>query len=195
MTAFLRESDAVVEDVCYTAALRRNRFQHRLAVVGRNAATLGAALEMFERGEPSPDVVAARAEERPKLAFVFSGMGRQFAGMACGLLRAERVFRDVIDRCDGALAPLSGWSLRDALVDATLAKREGEAAVAQVTNYAVQAGLAALLRSWGIVPDAVAGHSVGEVAAAHAAGVLTLETASRVSRGRLVSVRAAKAAC
>ena len=102
------------------------------------------------------------------------------------LLRLEPVFRQVLEQCDALLQPWAGWSLLGAFEDED-ESRATEPAVAQVTNFALQAALTDLWRSWGVVPDAVTGHSVGEVAAAYAAGALSLEDGLRLAyhRGRL----------
>ncbi|HMF60543.1 MAG TPA: acyltransferase domain-containing protein, partial [Vicinamibacterales bacterium] len=109
------------------------------------------------------------------LAFVFSGMGPQWWAMGRQLLRDEPVFRATVERCDAAMPREAGWSLLDELLADESASRVSDADLAQVTGFAVQAGLAELLRSRGIVPAAVFGHSAGEMAAAFVSGALTLE--------------------
>ena len=108
--------------------------------------------------------------------------------MGSGLLDSEPVFRQAIDECDQQLAKLVPWSLLAELQADDSRSRMSETAVAQPTVFALQIALAALWRSWGIVPDVVLGHSLGEVAAAHVAGALTLEDALKVvvHRGRLM---------
>ncbi len=180
---YLRGQTTSTGDLCYTAAVRRTHLPHRLAVVARTRAELVARLE-----QNAPDVIAGSTphEGQPKVAFVYSGMGLQRAGMGKELLLCEPVFRNVVETCDELLRPWAGWSLLDAFADEDEA-RAGEPAIAQVTNFALQAGITDLWRSWGIVPDAVTGHSVGEVAAAYAAGALNLEDGLRLAfhRGRL----------
>ena len=186
---FLSEGEPDLDDVCYTSAVRRTQLEHRVAVVGSTRSESKTGLESFQRGEASPNVLVGRAPTgpQPRLAMVFSGMGSPIADVRCELLHHERVFRDVLERCDAFLQPLAGWSLLTELADGSASRTVGEVAVAQVKNYSIQAGLTALLHSWGIVPDAVTGHSVGEIAAAHAAGVLTLEEGLQLvfHRGRL----------
>ncbi len=190
LARFLGDTARDLDDVCHTLAIRRTHLEHRLAVVGHDRSDIVATLESFGNNASSAHAIVGRAPtaRAPKLALVFTGMGPQFAGMGCAVLHREPVFRGVLERCDEVLQPIAGWSLVAALTDETVAQRVGQAAVAQVTNYALQAGLVALLRSWGIVGDAVTGHSVGEIAAAHAAGVLSLEDGLRLvhHRGRLV---------
>ena len=97
-------------------------------------------------------------------------MGRQ-------LLTEEPVFRRVIQRCDELIQEWGGWSLRRELTAEESASRLHETAIAQPAIFAIQVALAELWQSWGIVPDAVVGHSVGEVAAGYLSGVLTFEDA------------------
>ncbi|HTT36896.1 MAG TPA: amino acid adenylation domain-containing protein [Burkholderiales bacterium] len=187
--AFLGDAEPNVDDICYTCAERRTHFEHRVAIVGSSRAELRAGLESFVQREDNPNVLTGRAPTRvqSRLVMVFSGMGSPIAAVRCEQLLRERVFREVLERCDAYLHPLAGWSLLAELADGSAGRNVGEVAVAQVKNYAIQAGLTALLRSWGLVPDAVTGHSVGEIAAAQAAGALTLEEGLRLvfHRGRL----------
>jgi acyl transferase domain-containing protein/acyl carrier protein len=125
----------------------------------------------------------ARAEV-PKIAFVFSGQGCQWAGMGCELLESEPVFRGVFERCDAALRTLGGPSLLDLLGASDAEERLRETRLAQPAIFALQVALAALWRSWGVEPTAVVGHSLGEVTAAHVAGILDLPDALRVVQER-----------
>ncbi len=183
----LREPGAeTVGDFGWTAALRRSHHEHRLAVVGRSREEVAGRLEAFARGEMPPGLTAGRAGrgERGGLVFAFSGQGPQWSGMGRQLLAAEPVFRDAIERCDAALRPWLGGSLQERLETEPDALERTE--LAQPALFALQVGLTEVWRSWGVTPDAVVGHSVGEVAAAWAAGVLSLEEAARVAavRGR-----------
>ena len=161
-----------LDAVCATAGLRRTSHGHRVAVVGRDAATLISGLaEAAARAPIRPRL------ESPRVVFVFPGQGSQWAGMGRSLMAAEPEFRATIARCDTAIRAEAGWSLIDVL--------NGKApmddiATLQPTLFSMQVGLASLWRSWGIIPEAVVGHSMGEVAAAHIAGALSLEDAVRV---------------
>ena len=125
--------------------------------------------------EPAAARCAQFAGER-RLAFLFSGQASQYARMGAELYRHQPVFRDEVDRCAEIVGGRLGRPLRDVLLgddaDSTLID---ETAYTQPALFAVQAGLIALWRSWGIVPTMVLGHSVGEFAAAYSAGVYTLE--------------------
>jgi len=177
-------------DLAYTAGVRRGHHDHRLALVARSPAEAAAALDAFLRGEPHPGLTVGRKAPggRPKVAFVFAGQGPQWRGMGRDLLAREPAFRAAIEACDGHFRKLAGWSLLEELAGDDPASRLARTDVAQPAMFALQVGLAALWRSWGVVPDAVVGHSLGEVAAAHVAGALSLEAAARVAfhRGRLM---------
>ncbi len=162
--------------VCATAALRRTALAERLSIVG-NRAEISDGLDAFVASERRAAVTSARvpAAGPAPLAFVFSGMGPQWWAMGRQLLRDEPVFRATVERCDAALPREAGWSLLDELMADEAASRVSDADLAQVTGFAVQAGIAEVLRCRGIVPAAVFGHSAGEMAAAFVSGALTLE--------------------
>ncbi len=201
---------ATLADIGYSAGARRTHHDHRLAVVAASLPDLADQLAAFERDETRAGIISGHRPpgRRPKVAFVFSGMGPQWWAMGRQLLAEERVFSRAIDECEELFQAASGWSLRDQLIADADRSRMDEAEVAQPANFALQVGLMALWRSWGIVPDAIVGHSAGEVAAAHAAGILTLEDAVHViyhrsrlqqratGKGRMLAVglSAAKAA-
>ena len=164
--------NASLADVCGSAALRRTHHAHRAAIVAGSHEDMIDALDALVAGEQRADVVVGRTSETPsRIAFVFGGMGAQWWGMGRQLMRDEPVFRCVVEECDALLRPLADWSLLDMLAADESSSRVAEADVAQVTNFAIQAALTALWKSWGIVPDAVLGHSAGGIAAAHVAGV------------------------
>ncbi len=119
-------------------------------------------------------------DQRRKLVFVFSGQGSQWVGMGRMLLEQEPAFREAMEICDLAIRKYTGWSILEELAADEAHSRLSEVDVVQPAIFAVQVSLAALWRSWGVEPDAVVGQSLGEVAAAHVAGALTLEDAARV---------------
>jgi acyl transferase domain-containing protein/NAD(P)-dependent dehydrogenase (short-subunit alcohol dehydrogenase family) len=176
---FLDRTPASLGDLAHSAC-RRTAYERRLAVVGRTRAELQSALR-----RAASEAAPATA---PGVAFVFCGQGPQWFAMGRELLAAEPVFRDAVLTVDAALTPLAGWSLREELSRAEADSRLDQTAFAQPALFALQVALAALWRSWGVVPTAVVGHSVGEIAALHVAGVLDLEEAVRVvfHRGRIM---------
>ncbi len=177
-----RNAGARLRDISYTASRRRTHLDHRLAIVARGPADLVERVEAFERGESRPGMSSGRraAGRRPKLAFVFSGHGTQWLGMGRALLSKERVFREELEACARVLSSEVSWSLLELLHSDESEAELGRVGVVQPAVFAIQVALAALWRHFGIEPDAVVGHSMGEVAAAHVAGSLTLEDAAKV---------------
>ncbi|WP_328467272.1 non-ribosomal peptide synthetase/type I polyketide synthase [Streptomyces sp. NBC_00448] len=175
---------AALSDLGHTLARRREHHEHRLSVVYSTASpeSLDQALAAYQRGEPHPRVLAGRRRERAqrRLVWVFTGMGPQWWGMGRGLLATEPVYREAVERCDAEIRRQAGWSLLDELARGEADSRMSETWLAQPANFAVQVGLAALWRSYGVRPDAVVGHSTGEVAAFHEAGVYNLTDAIAV---------------
>ncbi len=179
-------------DLAAAAALGRTHHEHRLAFSAASREELATLLEMA--GLPAAASAASassgsgRPGRRPKLAFVFSGQGPQGPGMGRELLATEPTFRAVLERADERVRELAGWSLLAELAAGPERSRLGSTEIAQPVLVALQAGLTALWRAWGIVPDAVLGHSLGEISAAHAAGILDLDDALRIAvhRGRLM---------
>ena len=140
-----------------------------------------AALQAAANDQPAMGLVRGTVGERPRIAFLFTGGGAQSVGMARALYEHSKVFRDALDAAAAILDPLLGRPLLDALnapgdADAPI----NQTRFGQPALVAVEIALAALWRSWGIVPTAVLGHSLGEYAAAHVAGVLSLEDALRI---------------
>ncbi|MFD8662279.1 amino acid adenylation domain-containing protein [Streptomyces globisporus] len=178
-----------LDNLGHTLAHRRQHLPERLAVVHSSRASLDEALAAHERGEPHPRVVHGRARDAADrgLVWVFTGMGPQWCGMGRQLLEEEPVFRDAVTACDRALREFADWSLVEELTADESVSRMTETWLAQPANFAVQVGLAALWRSHGVRPDAVVGHSTGEIAAFHTAGVYSLRDAARivVHRSRL----------
>ncbi len=170
-------------DTGHTSALRRSHHDHRLAVVASTADEAADRLRAVGAANGAKGVASGRVLPggRPKIAFVFTGMGPQWWAMARELFDTEQVFHDAVRRCDRELAKYCGYSLVDELLATEDESRMAETEVAQTANFAVQVGLAALWRSWGIEPDGIVGHSTGEVAAQYLAGVLSFEDAITVN--------------
>ncbi|MFD7219466.1 type I polyketide synthase [Streptomyces sp. NPDC059892] len=155
------------------ALLSRSVFDHRAVVVAGGA----DALTAVARGGESARMAIGVARPPGKVAFVFPGQGSQWLGMGAALAESSPVFRDSLDACAEALAPHVDWSLWDVLADGAELDRVD---VVQPALFAVMVSLAALWRSYGVEPDAVVGHSQGEIAAAHVAGALSLADAAKI---------------
>lgn len=171
-------------DVCYTSQSGRSHFEHRLAVLASSCAEAQAKLRAFASVGSAPGVYRGFSEAAPKVAFLFSGQGSQYRGMARELDAVEPVFREALDRCDAVLEPLLGVPLRDILASEDL----DQTRFTQPAIFALEYALAELWRAWGVTPAILLGHSVGECAAACVAGVFRLEDGLRliVERSRLM---------
>ncbi|SCL23212.1 Acyl transferase domain-containing protein [Micromonospora pallida] len=177
--------------LCHTTNARRTHFAHRAAVPVADLTAARAALTALAAGD-TPDGLyraAVPTGTRRRLAFVFPGQGGQHIDMGRELYRTEPVFRRTIDRIAELFDVHHPWRLRDVMYPAEGGVRYpiDETEYAQPTLFAIQCALAETWRSWGVRPDAVMGHSLGEYAAAWVAGVFSLETGVRliVERGRL----------
>ncbi len=181
MRAAPQDITPALRDVCYTAGVRRTHHEHRLAITARTREELAERLAAFGRGEVAAGFSCGDGNlNRRKVAFVFPGQGSQWIGMGRQLLAQEPIFRDALQRCDRALKPLVGWSVLDCLSAKTPEAPLEQIDVVQPALFAIEVALAAVWRSWGVEPDAVIGHSMGEVAAAHVAGALSLEDAALI---------------
>jgi 8-amino-7-oxononanoate synthase len=161
--------------------LRRTRHPYRAAIVARDAAAAAAALAGLALGEPlGRDGCEAhvRPGSRRRSAWLFTGQGSLYPGAGARLYRLEPTFAEAFDACDALLQPLLGWSIAAALQNADNA-RPVSTGRGQPMLFAMQVAMAAMWRGWGLQPDAVLGHSAGEIAAAYVAGIVSLPDACR----------------
>lgn len=196
---FLRSEQpaaANLTDVSAALALGREHHPIRLAVAGRTPTEIADLLDGFAAGQRRQGVVAGQVAETGTsgIVFVCSGMGQQWWAMGRGLIESEPVFARKIDELDGMFRRLASWSLRDILTRDEADSEIDRTEYAQPAIFGLQMGLAALWESWGVRPELVTGHSVGEVAAACIAGALTLEDAVTVCfhRSRLQATLAGR---
>ena len=180
---------AALRDICFSAGVKRSHHEFRLALVAHDNAELVEQLEAFLRGEDRANCSTGRTSERCRRSpvFVCSGMGQQWWAMGRELLAQEPVYRRAVEEVSDLFGPLAGWSLLDKLTADEKSSQIQETRFGQPAIFALQVGLAALWRSWGVEPAAVFGHSAGEMAASYIAGALSLEDAVRVTfhRSRL----------
>ncbi len=176
-------------DLCYTASLRRKHHNFRLSVAFHDLQQLTDSMGAFSRGEERSGMFMAESVEgKPgKLVFVSSGQGPRFWPIAQELLD-EPVFRDTMERCDATLKKIAGWSLLEKLQADESVSEMDRTEFTQPGLCSIQISLFELWKSCGVIPDAVVGHSMGEVPAAYMAGALSLEDALLViyHRGRLI---------
>ena len=189
--AALASSEDSLADLCFTACTGRSPLELRLAVAGDSRGELARQLSAFCAGQPGPGLAQGRVKTaRGQVAFLFSGGGTQSLGMGRGLYRSLPAFRDTLDRCTDALGEMLPVPLRDAIFaeGAEAAARLDRSTFMYPAIVAVELALFESWTAWGVRPAMVMGHSLGEYAAAVAAGVLSVEDGMRLvaTRGRLV---------
>ncbi|ORB51047.1 polyketide synthase [Mycobacteroides saopaulense] len=185
--------DVDLEDVCLTAGRGRSHFEHRAALVVDSVQAAREGLAELVQNRLRPGVVRGEHTNHPTTAWLFTGQGSQYPGMARELFDAEPVFAETVTRCAEAVKDILDQPLLDVMfaTDRESGGKAGETlrhtSFAQPALFAVEMGLARLWQSWGIEPDVVLGHSVGQYAAACVAGVFSLEDGARLmaERGRL----------
>ncbi|UAL71813.1 SDR family NAD(P)-dependent oxidoreductase [Streptomyces angustmyceticus] len=183
--------DLSVRDVGYSLATTRAAFDHRAALVAEDRDAFLKGLAALARGEDTAELVRGRADSGGKLAFLFSGQGSQRAGMGRALHERFPAYAAAFDEICAEFDRHLERPLRDIVFadeDTPEAALLDRTAYTQPALFAVGTALHALVTSWGVRPDVLIGHSIGELTAAHVAGVLTLEDACRLvaARGRLM---------
>ena len=181
--------DASELDIAASLATTRNAFPHRAAVTGSDRAELLVGLRALADDAAAPSVSRGTAV-RGRVVMVFPGQGSQWPGMATGLLDSAPVFASRLAECERALLPHLDWSPTAVLRGAPGTPPADRVDVVQPLLFAVMVSLAELWRSAGVVPDAVVGHSQGEIAAACVSGALSLADAAAVVALRSQALRA-----
>jgi myxalamid-type polyketide synthase MxaB len=183
---------APLADIAYTLNTGRVHFAHRLAVVAADVAEARAKLTAYQQGNEDAGLAVGQPQRvSPKIAFLFPGQGPQAVAMGRELFETHPLFREIMTRCDAILRPYWDKSLLDMLYGEAKTGHNtflDEATYAQPALFAIEYALARLWASWGIEPDVVIGHSMGEYAAACFAGVFSLEDGLKLiaERGRLM---------
>ncbi|HEY0605396.1 MAG TPA: type I polyketide synthase, partial [Herpetosiphonaceae bacterium] len=182
--------DLNLADVAYTLQRGRRSFNHRRVLICRDQAD---AIQVLESRDPKRLLTQQHEQRDRPIAFMFSGQGAQYVNMARELYESEGVFREIVDRCATLLKPRMGLDLREVIYPSPeraeiAAQRLNQTAVTQPALFVIEYALAQLWISWGIQPQALIGHSIGEYVAATLAEVFTLEDALTlvVARGRLM---------
>lgn len=170
-----------LSDAAWTLARRRSHHTHRVALRGASRGALLANLRAFAEGRSSGATLRGKTlSSSPRVAFLYSGNGAQWLGMGVRLLAEDASFRTEVERIDALVRQRAGWSVIEELHAPADQSRIFDTRFSQPLLFAVQAGITSGLAARGLKPEAVTGHSVGEVAAAYAAGVLDLESAVEV---------------
>lgn len=173
----------LLPSLVHTLGARRNHHAYRITLPANSDADLVRELQAFA-ADPSTSRFQSsftpRPEHPPRIAFVMSGQGPQWWGMGRELMASEPVFRETMEACAAAMQPHARFSLLEELARDEADSRVQQTEIGQPAIFAMQVSLAALWKSKGITPSAIVGHSVGEIAAACVAGILSLEEGARV---------------
>jgi acyl transferase domain-containing protein/acyl carrier protein len=179
---FITSKRPDTNDFVYNLIYRRTHHNYRAAIIANSIDELTDALKFYADGSTSSSVVDDQVYKgkNRRLVFVYTGMGPQWWRMGRDLYNTSPTFHNTLLECDAAFKSISGWSIL-----AELLKDENDSLIhktniAQPANFLIQIGLTALLKEHSIEPDAVIGHSVGEISAAYASGILSLEDAALV---------------
>jgi acyl transferase domain-containing protein/thioesterase domain-containing protein len=191
LIAYFKEYPEVkLPDVTYTLQVGRKAFSHRRMIVCQN---IDDAVLTLEAADPKRVFTVYQEKRNPPIVFMFSGQGAQYVNMGLELYRTESPFQEQIDRCSDILKPHLGLDLRDILYPAEenveeAAQKLKQTFITQPALFVIEYALAKLWMSWGVHPEALVGHSIGEYVAACLAGVFSLEDALSLvaTRGRLI---------
>ncbi len=167
-------------DLSAALATKRGHLMRRVVVLARSERELKTALKRIAAGDfDAENIVAGQVKAARKLCFTFSGQGSQWWAMARDLLEHNATFADAVAAFDAEFQPVAGWSIREELLRDREQSRIDDTTVTQPGLFAIQYGLAAVWAELGIQPDMVIGHSIGEAAASHVAGGLSLKGAAK----------------
>jgi acyl transferase domain-containing protein/D-arabinose 1-dehydrogenase-like Zn-dependent alcohol dehydrogenase/acyl carrier protein len=181
VAGLLRAESVDLADLAVSLGTTRAHLEHRAVVVASTPAAALDALATVGRDQPDGDVVRGTADAGGRTtAFVFPGQGSQWPEMGRELMATSALFAEAVDACDAAMRPWQDWSVADVLRQEPGAPGLERVDVVQPVLFTVMVALARLWRSRGVEPAAVVGHSQGEIAAAHVAGILTLDDAARL---------------
>ncbi len=175
-----------VTDFAFTTAVGRKHFEHRAAIVAHDHTTAIAGLKRIARGIADETTFGGHHRKQPKIGWQFTGQGSQHIGMGRSLYQTYPVFRAAIDACDAQMTELRNESLIEVIFGD--GQHIDDTRWTQPAIFSIQMGLVKLLNSWGLTPDIVMGHSVGQYAAACVAGILSWEDGLTLisHRGRLI---------
>lgn len=185
-----------VLDIGYSLASTRSAFEYRTVILAGDLQELIAGADAVARGQAAATIRRIADAGKDNVAFVFPGQGSQWVGMALGLLDCSPAFAKSIQACEDALRPHQDWLLGDVLRQAPGAPSLERIDVVQPVLFAMMVSVAGLWSACGVLPDAVVGHSQGEIAAAHVAGGLSLADAAKIValRSRVLTSLAGKGA-
>jgi NADPH:quinone reductase-like Zn-dependent oxidoreductase/malonyl CoA-acyl carrier protein transacylase/NAD(P)-dependent dehydrogenase (short-subunit alcohol dehydrogenase family) len=168
-------------DVAFSAAFHRSHLDYRAAIVAADVDELRGELGALALGQTTDALALGEGvSEAPGWVFAYTGMGPQWWGLGRELIETDRQFAEAIDDVDRCFRAVSGWSVKEAMLASEAESRMARTDVAQPASFALQVALTRYYQARGVSPVAIVGHSGGEVAAAHVAGVYSLEESARI---------------
>lgn len=192
---YLSTTQATLNDICFNVGKHRSALRHRIAIIASDCQDLNNKIDSFLQGNIVNGIeYTKRREKKPRMAFIFTGQGPQWYAMGRQLAEDEPIFALFIRKIDHLFFNLSGWSLLAEMNRSQTESNIHDTQVVQPALMAIQIALTELWKHYGIEPEGVIGHSLGEIAAAYAAGALTLEQAVEViyQRSRILYEAAGK---
>ncbi|WP_051317073.1 type I polyketide synthase [Ectobacillus panaciterrae] len=186
----LDNSKYCLSDISYTANVGREDFSHRMAVVADSTVNLREQIGQFLSGKPVDGLRCGKVDSKhpAKIAFLFTGQGSQYHAMGRQLYHTQLTFRHALDKCNEILRDILPVSLLSLLFDSNYEDLLNQTMYSQPALFSLEYSLFEMWKTWGIMPDAVLGHSVGEYVAACISGVYSLEDGLKLiaERGRLM---------
>lgn len=176
-------------DLCFTANTGRNHFNNRLAILAESTTKLQQQLNAYLNNQETPCIFSSQTKDKQKIAFLFTGQGSQYAGMGKQLYNTQPVFRNALNKCAEILDSYLDKPLSNILfLESDASSPINQTQYTQPALFAIEYSLYQLWQSWGIKPNIVMGHSIGEYVAATVAEVFSLEDALKLvaHRGRLM---------
>lgn len=196
ITERLKENNVTIDDLCYSLNNSRSHLESRLAMAVSDKKELMAALGAIKENQyNSPGFQNyIDSHSKKKLAMIFSGQGSHWPGMGSSLYKSYPVFRKHLKKIDAIVKKIAKFSVVEEIFLNKTDSRLDKTEITQLSIFSMQISLAHLWESLGVVPDAVAGHSLGEIAAAYVAGTLSLKDAATVvfHRSRLMKLAEGK---
>lgn len=171
-----------IKDLCYTLSLRRTHHNHRIALISHSVKDICEKLERYCSDNQQSEIVYhdCSMNRKQKIAFVYTGMGPQWWKMGRELYENVPVFQHTLKECDRIFQKLSGGSIIEEMEKDEKNSRIHQTHIAQPAIFSVQVALTSLWHHWGIFPDGVIGHSIGEIAAAYISGDVSLKDALKI---------------
>ncbi len=183
---FINNSQDDLLDICYSILKNRSNLKEKLVIICNSKEDLIKKLSLYISDSKNPQIITGKTkkDEKLKIAFICSGQGPQWYGMGRQLMAKSQIFADISNKIDRIFFKIAGYSILEEMSKDSADSKISETRIAQPAIMIIQIGLIEIWKSFGIDPDGIVGHSIGEVAAAYGAGSLNLEQAVNVIYNR-----------